>query len=98
MKEIGTMNAKSETTQHDWSHSTQCRRNRVTPPRLMTLTHMEEDFAPIKRTPQVKIMRRALGRSQEEFSAKFHIPLGTLRASRAGAQRAGRGGAGLSGG
>lgn len=39
----------------------------------------EEDFARMRRTPQVKVMRRALGLSQEEFSAKFHIPLGTLR-------------------
>ncbi|MFZ5452558.1 MAG: helix-turn-helix domain-containing protein [Thermodesulfobacteriota bacterium] len=33
----------------------------------------------MKRTPQVKIIRRALGISQEEFAARFQIPLGTLR-------------------
>jgi putative transcriptional regulator len=33
----------------------------------------------MKRTPQVFVMRRALRLSQEEFAAKFHIPLGTLR-------------------
>ncbi len=33
----------------------------------------------MKRTPQVKVIRRALGLSQEEFAARFHIPLGTLR-------------------
>jgi len=33
----------------------------------------------MKRTPQVKVIRRALDLSQEEFSARFHIPLGTLR-------------------
>ncbi len=38
-----------------------------------------EDFARMKRTPRVKIIRRALGLSQEEFAARFHIPLGTLR-------------------
>ncbi len=38
-----------------------------------------EDMKRMKRTPQVKIIRRALGLSQEEFAAKFHIPLGTLR-------------------
>jgi putative transcriptional regulator len=32
-----------------------------------------------KRTPQVKIVRRALGLSQEEFAACYRIPLGTLR-------------------
>ena len=39
----------------------------------------EEDFNRMKRTPQVKIIRRALRLSQEEFSGRFHIPLGTLR-------------------
>ena len=39
----------------------------------------EEDLTRMKRTPQVKIVRRALGRSQEEFAARFHIPIGTLR-------------------
>jgi putative transcriptional regulator len=32
-----------------------------------------------RRIPQVKVMRRALGLTQEEFAAHFHIPLGTLR-------------------
>ncbi len=38
-----------------------------------------EDFMRMKRTPQVRVIRRALGLSQEEFAARFHIPLGTLR-------------------
>jgi putative transcriptional regulator len=38
-----------------------------------------EDFKRMKRTPQVRVIRRALGLSQEEFAARFHIPLGTLR-------------------
>jgi putative transcriptional regulator len=29
--------------------------------------------------PRVKTLRRALGLTQEEFSARYHIPLGTLR-------------------
>ncbi|MGC1365358.1 MAG: helix-turn-helix domain-containing protein [Candidatus Acidiferrum sp.] len=33
----------------------------------------------MKRTPQAKIIRRALGLTQEEFSKRFRIPLGTLR-------------------
>src|SRR6202023_2815873 len=41
----------------------------LTPKRLATM----------RRTPQVRIIRRALGLSQEEFAARFHIPLGTLR-------------------
>jgi putative transcriptional regulator len=31
------------------------------------------------RAPRAKIIRRALGLTQEEFSARYHIPLGTLR-------------------
>ncbi len=38
-----------------------------------------ENIGQMKRTPQVKIIRRALGFSQEEFAARFHIPIGTLR-------------------
>ena len=33
----------------------------------------------LRRTPQVTVIRRALGLSQEAFSMRFHIPLGTLR-------------------
>lgn len=78
------MKANSETEKHDWS-----RFDAMTPeerhqaalddPDAHPMT--EEDFARMKRTPQVKVMRRALGLSQEEFSARFHVPLGTLRAS-----------------
>jgi putative transcriptional regulator len=37
------------------------------------------DFKRMKRTPQAKIIRRALELTQEEFAARYHIPLGTLR-------------------
>lgn len=37
------------------------------------------DLKRMKRTPQAKIIRRALDLSQEEFATRFHIPLGTLR-------------------
>jgi putative transcriptional regulator len=33
----------------------------------------------LRRVPQVRVMRKALGLTQEEFAARFHIPLGTLR-------------------
>jgi len=39
----------------------------------------EEDLSRMKRTPQARIIRRALGLSQEDFPARYHIPLGTLR-------------------
>jgi putative transcriptional regulator len=38
-----------------------------------------ERLARMKRTPQVKVIRRALDLSQEEFAERFRIPLGTLR-------------------
>jgi putative transcriptional regulator len=37
------------------------------------------DVKRMKRTPQAKIIRRALGLTQEEFAKRFRIPLGTLR-------------------
>jgi putative transcriptional regulator len=38
-----------------------------------------EDLPRMRRTPQVKVIRRALKMSQEAFAERFHIPLGTLR-------------------
>lgn len=46
-------------------------------PDAQPLTHA--DIKRMQRTPQAKIIRRALGMTQEEFSARYHIPLGTLR-------------------
>jgi putative transcriptional regulator len=39
----------------------------------------EADLTRMKRTPRTKIIRRALKLTQEEFAARYHIPLGTLR-------------------
>ena len=33
----------------------------------------EADFARMKRTPQAKLIRRALDLTQEEFAARYHI-------------------------
>jgi putative transcriptional regulator len=44
-----------------------------------TLPLTEADLKRMKRTPQAKIIRRALELTQEEFAARYHIPLGTLR-------------------
>ena len=46
-------------------------------PNAQPLTRM--DLKRMKRTPQAKIIRRALGITQSEFAARYHIPLGTLR-------------------
>jgi len=39
----------------------------------------ETDFARMKRVPRIKTLRRALRLTQEEFAARYRIPLGTLR-------------------
>src|ERR1700731_834992 len=39
----------------------------------------ETDIKRMKRTPQAKIIRRAVELTQEEFAVRYHIPLGTLR-------------------
>lgn len=69
-------------TKHDWSRADAMTDEEIhaaalSDPDAQPLT--PEDFKRMKRTPQVKTMRRALGLSQEEFAARFHIPLGTLR-------------------
>lgn len=37
------------------------------------------DLRRMKRSPRVKIIRQALGLTQEEFASRFQIPIGTLR-------------------
>ncbi|MEM8985434.1 MAG: helix-turn-helix domain-containing protein [Pseudomonadota bacterium] len=39
----------------------------------------DADLKRMKRTPQAKIIRRALKLTQEEFAARYHIAIGTLR-------------------
>ena len=39
----------------------------------------DADLARMKRVSRAKIIRRALRLTQEEFAARYHIPLGTLR-------------------
>ena len=39
----------------------------------------DADLRRMKRTPQAKVIRRALQLSQEEFAAQFQIAIGTLR-------------------
>jgi putative transcriptional regulator len=38
-----------------------------------------EELAKVRRVPRAKTLRRALGLTQEEFAARFRIPIGTLR-------------------
>ena len=39
----------------------------------------ERRLAELRPVPRVKTLRRALDLTQEEFAARYHIPLGTLR-------------------
>ena len=68
-------------------------RRTVSPPRPMTGEAVERaaradsdaqpltgaDLRRMRRTPRTKIIRRSLELTQEEFAARYHIPLGTLR-------------------
>ena len=74
--------ADKQEPSHDWrrfdSMSVEARRAAaLADPDAKPLT--AEDVKRMRRTPQAKIIRRALGLSQEEFAARFHIPIGTLR-------------------
>ena len=75
--------------EHDWSRfdamtPEQSHQVALDDPDAQPLT--EEDFARMKRTPQVKVMRRALGLSQEKFSARVH-PAHCAAGSRAAKSR-----------
>ena len=39
----------------------------------------EDQLSRMRRVPRLKIIRRALGMTQEEFAERYLIPLGTLR-------------------
>jgi putative transcriptional regulator len=75
--------------QHNMSRTTTSRKTLrpMTPEAIEAAARTDSDAQPLtrsdlkrmKRTPQAKIIRRALGLTQEEFAAHYHIPLGTLR-------------------
>jgi putative transcriptional regulator len=65
----------------------------IPPPQPMTAEEVEQaasadpearpftpaELAAVKRIPRTRTLRRALGLTQEEFAARYHILLGTLR-------------------
>ncbi len=69
-------------TKHNWS-----RADRLSADEIHAAAVADPDAQPLtparlarmKRTPRLKIIRRALDLTQEEFSRRFQIPLGTLR-------------------
>ena len=82
MSNAATTKKTVKPAKHDWS-----RFDAVTPAQRKSAAASDPDAQPItannlarlKRAPQVKVVRRALGLSQEEFATRFRIPLGTLR-------------------
>ena len=82
MNADNTTKTTAKPLKHDWSRfdaMSEAQRHAAATrdPNAMPLT--PADFKRVKRTPQVKLIRCALGLTQEEFSGSFHIPLGTLR-------------------
>jgi len=80
MKNAGT--TKKTPSKHDWKRfdaMTEAQRHAaaLSDPDAQPVT--PDNVRCMKRTPQVKVIRRALGLSQEDFAGRFHIPLGTLR-------------------
>jgi putative transcriptional regulator len=77
-------------TRHDWSRADtktdeQIRAAALADPDAQPLT--AERLARMRQTPRLKIIRRALGLTQEEFSTRYQIPLGTLRDWEQGAKQ-----------
>ena len=69
-------------TKHDWSRAdamtdAEIHQAAVADPDARPMT--DEEFARVKKVPRLKVIRRALGLTQEQFAARYHIPVGTLR-------------------
>jgi putative transcriptional regulator len=77
------MNASDTTPKtHDWSRAdamtdADVHTAAMADPDARPLT--DEEFARVKRVPRVRTLRRVLGLTQDQFAARFEIPLGTLR-------------------
>tara|TARA_R110002020_G_scaffold298211_1_gene514031 strand:+ start:28609 stop:28944 length:336 start_codon:yes stop_codon:yes gene_type:complete len=71
-----------ETPHSDWAYldamtDAEAEANALADPDNPPLTQAQLRAAP--RMPQVRVIRRALGLTQEEFALRYEIPLGTLR-------------------
>jgi putative transcriptional regulator len=72
----------TKTGKHDWRRfdaltDEEVHAAAIADPDTQPLT--EKRLARMKPTPRAKIIRRALGLTQEEFAGRYHIPVGTLR-------------------
>ena len=80
-------------TKHDWSRldamsEEQRHAAALADPDAQPLS--DADMNRMHLTPRLKIIRRALGLTQEEFAARYRIPLGTLRDWEQGAKQPAR--------
>jgi putative transcriptional regulator len=69
-------------TKHDWKKADAMTDSDILAAALSdadSLPMTDEKFKRMKRTPQVRVIRRALKLSQDEFATRFRIPVGTLR-------------------
>jgi putative transcriptional regulator len=72
----------TKTAKHDWTRlkamtDAQVHAAALADPDAQPLT--DAAMARTHRVPRAKTLRRALGLTQEEFAARYQIPLGTLR-------------------
>src|SRR5712691_4046027 len=82
MNDASTMKKTAKPSKHDWKRfdaMTARQRHAAAGKDADAQALRPDDMKRMKRTPQVKIIRSALGMSQEYFPALFHIPLRTLR-------------------
>ncbi len=75
-------NTMTRTGKHDWGRfdaltDEEVHAAALADPDAPPLT--EERLAQMKRVPRARTLRRALGLTQEEFAARYRIPIGTLR-------------------
>src|SRR5262245_23788937 len=77
MKKADRNRAKTDWGAHDAMTAEEKRAAALSDPDAQPIT--KEKWDRMKRVPRTKTIRRALGLSQEEFAARFHIPIGTLR-------------------
>lgn len=76
------MTTTPDSTEHDWSRfdaMSEDERHAAVLRDPDAQPFAAADMQRMRRTPQVRIIRRALGLSQEAFAERFRIPLGTLR-------------------
>jgi putative transcriptional regulator len=82
MNDASTTTKTAKTGKFDWSRvdamtDEEVHAAAMSDPDARPMTDAEWNAAP--KVPRAKIIRHALGLTQEEFAARFHIPLGTLR-------------------